>query len=142
MILLPTTYYLLPSPHRGQAVLSSIFLIGGIAVAVALSLSFLVTSFINSAYGLRISQRAEAVASSGAADAMMRLLRNKGYSGSYSVSIGSDSYTVTVAQNSPVAGEITITSVATILLRTRTVTVVVSRNATSGLIAVISKTSS
>jgi hypothetical protein len=166
MVLLPTTYHLPPTQGgqapleirnlrflprlargslTGQAVLSLILTIGVIIVMIALSLAFLASSFVNSAYGFRIAQRAEAVASSGAADGLMQLLRNKDFvptPNPYTVSVGSDSAAVKVDQNLPVAGEVTITSTATILFRTRTITVVVSRNSTSSLITLISKTQS
>lgn len=161
MVLPPTTYQLPPTQRgqapleignlrflprlvrgslTGQAVLSTIFIIGGIIVTIALSLAFLATSFVNSAYGFRVSEKAAEVASSGASDALVRLLRdNKCCSPStYPVVVGSDTATVTVAQDSPAVGKITITSSATISFHQRTETIVVSKNSTSGLITIIS----
>ena len=127
----------------GQAALSLILVIGGAIVMMALSLAFLATSFVNSTYGFRASQKAEAVASAGAADAMRQLLRDKDFvpsSNPYVLSVGSDSATVKVEQDLPISGQVTITSTATVLLHVRTTRVVVSRNPTSGLITLISKT--
>ena len=135
---LHSPFSILHSKH-GQAVLALTLIIGGIIVSVALTLAVLAISFIDSAYGFSISGRAEAVASAGAADGLMHLLREKSYSGTYNIGVGNDTASVTVTQNSPVSGEVTITSSATILLRQRTTTIVVTRNSASGLITVISK---
>ncbi len=139
MAILRSIFYILHS-RAGQAVLVLTLVIGGIITTVALSLGILAASFINSAYGFSISERAEAVASSGASDALIRLLRNKDYpSGTYEIGVGNASATVTIAQNSPVAGEVTIISTATILMRQRTTTIITTRSSTSSLITVISK---
>ncbi len=140
MALLPTTYYPLPT-HRGQAALALVLIIGGTIVTVSLTLAILTTSFVNSAYGFSVSERAEAVASSGAADALVRLLRNKDFSspGGYSVNVGSDSAWVTVSNGSPIAGEVTIISKATASTRQRTTTVIAARSSTSSLITVVSR---
>lgn len=61
---------------RGQATLSLVFLTGSIAVAVGVGLAFLVISFANSAFGFQAANRALAIASAGANDALLRLARN------------------------------------------------------------------
>ncbi|MBI4087547.1 MAG: hypothetical protein HY434_01830 [Candidatus Liptonbacteria bacterium] len=125
--------------RRAQAVLSLVFLIGGIIVLAGLTLAFLANSFLNSTYGFAISERAKAVAASGAYDALMRLARNKDLSTSgYSLSVGSDSATVSVTQDSPATGLVIVTSISTISNRERRVRAVVSRDATSSLIATVS----
>ncbi|MDO8536822.1 MAG: hypothetical protein Q7R94_01085 [bacterium] len=135
-----STFYILHS-RRAQAILALILLIGGIILLIALALAFLATSFVNSAYGYAIAQRAQAVAISGANDALMQLARDKDFSsGGYSFSVGSSTATVTVTQNSPLTGQVAITSTATITFRKRTVGIVVSRNASSSQITVISWT--
>lgn len=139
LLQLPTTYYLLPTQRTGQAVLSLIFLMGGIMVMVGLTLAFIATSFVNSAYGFQASQRAQAVASSGIYDALMRLARDKDFSDAdYSVPLGDDSASVTVTQDSPVVGQATIVSIATVSRRKRQVRAVVSRNASTSRIVVVS----
>jgi len=112
--------------------------VGGIVVLTGLALAFLATSFVNSAYAFQASQRAEAVASSGVYDALMRLNRNNTASSSLSVPIGSDSAAVSITQNSPTAGEVTITSVAAVANRKRTLTVVASVASSTGRVAVVS----
>ncbi len=138
MLLLPTTYYLLPTHRKGQAILSLIFLIGGIVVLIGLTLAFLATSFVNSVYGYRAAQRAGAVAASGAYDALMQLARNQSFSSpGYALTVGSDSATVAVTQNSA-AGTATIVSAATVSLSTKTVRAVVAENTSTGQTFVVS----
>ncbi len=123
----------------GQAALSMVLLIGGIMVLIGFSLVFLSTSFINSAYGNRAAQQAQNVATSGAYDAMIQLARNKDFSsGGYSVAVGSSTATVVVTQDSPATGEVAIVSTATISLYKKTIRVVVSRNASTSQIVVVS----
>lgn len=129
------------SRRGGQAVLSMVFLIGGIVVLVALALAFLVTSFINSTYGFQLGERAKAVAAAGAYDAMMRLARNKDLlkpSGSYSVSLGSDTASVTLTNDPSASAQATIVSTATVANRTRSVRAVVSRDSNTGQITLTS----
>ena len=123
----------------GQVVLSLVFLIGAIIILAGVTLAFLALSYLNSTYGYQAAERAKAVAASGVSDALLRLNRNKDLSSSgYAVSLGADSATVTVTQDAPSAGLVTVTSVATILFRQRRIRTVASRNATSGLTPVVS----
>ena len=143
MVLPSTRYSLLARSRRGQAVLSLTLLIGGIIVLVALALAFLATSFVNSAYGYAIAQRAQAAATSGAYDALMQLARDKDFGGvdpgtTYTIAVGSSTATVTVIQDSPAVGKVAITSTATITFRKRTVSAVAARDSTTGQITVIS----
>ncbi|MDP2598662.1 MAG: hypothetical protein Q8P49_02440 [Candidatus Liptonbacteria bacterium] len=134
-------YELCAAARRGQAVLSLVLLIGGIVVAVGVTLAFLATSFINSAYGYRAAQRAAAVASSGAYDALQRLSRNSAFSSSgYTLTVGSDSATVTVTQDSPATDQVTITSTATVSLAQKTVRVIVSIDPNTSQTTVVSWT--
>ncbi len=135
---LPSTLYPLPS-RRGQTVLSLVFVIGAIIVLAAITLAFLAISFINSTYGLQIAERAKAAAASGVYDALMRLDRDKDLSSvGYSVSVGNDSATVSVSQDSPSAGLVTIISISTIYSRQKRMRVVVSRDSTSSLTSAVS----
>ncbi len=126
--------------NRAQAVLSLILLMGSIIVLIALSLIFLATSFVNSAYGFIAAQRAEALAASGIYDALVRLDR-EGTSlalASSSVPMGSDTIILTVAQNSPSAGIATITSSASVSNRKRTITATVSISTSTGQAVLLS----
>jgi hypothetical protein len=125
--------------YNGQSILAFVFLIGGIIVLTGLALAFLATSFLNSAYGFRAAQRAQAVASAGVYDALMRLDRNSGFSSvGYDVTLGNDTAHVVVTQNLPSTGKATIVSTATVTLRQRTINVVVANASSTGQIVVVS----
>lgn len=125
--------------RSGQAALSLVFLIGGIIIIVGTTLAFLSFSFINSGIGFQFAQRAEAIASAGAEDALLILNRNPSFaSGGYSLPLGSDQATVSVSQGSPVAGQATILSRSTISGYTRKVQVVVSINSASSQNVILS----
>lgn len=107
--------------NRGQTFLALIFLIGGMVVLVGLTLAFVANSFIDTGYGYQASVQAEAIATSGAEDALLRLDRNPNFaSGNYSVAVGSSTATVSVANS---GGAVLILSSATVANRTREVSV-------------------
>jgi hypothetical protein len=125
---------------KGQAFLALIFLIGGIVILVGVTLAFLVNSYVDTTYGYQALVSAQAVAISGAEDALLQFNRN-GSSwnpGTYSVVVGSSTATVTVTQNSPATGEDTIVSYGTVSLRTGKVSVVAAVNASTSAVNVIS----
>jgi hypothetical protein len=133
------------SSTTGQAALSLTFLIGGIAVLVAVTLAFLALTFINAGFGYEAAQRALAIASGGAQDALMQLSRNYNFANAsgycipdQSLPCGSGAATVTVSQNSPSSGQATITSTGRSSLYARRIQVVVSVAATTGKVNVIS----
>lgn len=136
MVPLKTKTYNLKTPG-GQAILSLVFLIGGIIVLIGLTVAFFATSFINVASGFQAAERAKFTAASGAYDALMRLARAKDLSGSYIVPVGGLSAAVTITQF-PSAGSVEIISAATVSNRDRKVRAVVSRNATSGEMSLFS----
>ena len=125
---------------QGQTFLALIFLIGGAVVAIGLTLAFFASSFIDTGYGYRSAVQAEAVATSGAQDALLQLNRNSGFSNTsgYSIPVGSSTAVVTVTQNSPSAGYATILSAATVSNRTKNISIVVAINATTSQIAIVS----
>lgn len=125
--------------RRGQAALSLVFLVGGITVVLGATLALLAYSFLSSGYGFEASQRAYSAARSGAADGILQLVRNKSYaSAGYTVPTGTTSATVTVTQNSPTTGQVTITSAATVALRLRTVRAVAAVDTTTGQVTILS----
>ncbi|OGZ53574.1 MAG: hypothetical protein A3B25_00530 [Candidatus Ryanbacteria bacterium RIFCSPLOWO2_01_FULL_48_26] len=122
----------------GQTVLPLVLLIGSLIVLIALTLVFLSHTFLISSYGFQISEKAKAVAVSGVYDALIRLARNKDLSGAYALPLGEYSANVAVTQDSPIAGQATITSASTILNRQRKVAAIVSRPSSTGQIILIS----
>ncbi len=125
--------------HKGQAALSLVFLIGIIIISIGATLAFLATSFLNSGFGVQTANRALALASAGVEDALIKLTRNKDFSApAYSVPVGNDSASVTVAQNVPVSGQATIVSSATVFSRQRKIQVIVSIDSRTSKISVIS----
>jgi hypothetical protein len=117
---------------RGQVALSITFMIGTIVLVAGLMVAFLVISFLNSSYGFQASNRALALASGGVEDAMLQLLRNKDFSGTYCVPLAPCSAAVTVTQNSPSVGRVRITSSATVFLYTRQIEAVASLASSTG----------
>lgn len=124
----------------GQTFLALVFLIGGIITFAGITLAFLATSFIDSGYGFNASVNAEAAAASGAQDAMIQLQRNPSFSSTsgYSLVVGSTTATVTVNQNTPSTGFITALSKATVSGRVKKVQVVLSENASTTQLSVVS----
>jgi UDP-N-acetylmuramyl pentapeptide phosphotransferase/UDP-N-acetylglucosamine-1-phosphate transferase len=115
-------------------------MIGGVIILVGVTLAFLVSSFVDTSYGYQAVQQAEATAVAGAEDALLQLDRNINLSNTsgYAVAVGLNSATVTITQNSPVAGKVTILSIATVSGRKRKVNVVLSTNITTGQATVVS----
>jgi hypothetical protein len=129
--------------RRGQAFLGLILLIGSIVLTVSLLIAFLTSSFVDTGYGLAASTNAEAIATSGAEDALLKLDRNPDASypypsSGYSIPVGSSTATVYITQNSPSTGYITILSVATISNRTRKIDVVLSENQSTTQMSIVS----
>lgn len=125
--------------RSGQTFLALVFLIGGIIALVGITLAFLVTSFIDSGYGFQASVRAEAIANSGIQDALLQLDRNASFSNSgYLLPVGSSTATVSVTQNSPSTGLVTILSAATVSGRVKKINVILSENSTTDQFSPIS----
>lgn len=139
MTILYSKFYFLGS-RNGQTALSFVFLVGIIIISIGAMLAFLAASFLSSGYGFQAANRALAIASAGAEDGLMQLVRNKDLSAPtpYSVPVGSDSASVTINQNTPVAGQATIVSSATVSFRKRNVQVIVSIDSTIGKVDVVS----
>lgn len=137
-ILSPKPYTL--KSNEGQTALSFVFLIGIVIISIGITLAFLTASFLNSGYGFQAANRALAIASAGAEDGLVKLIRNKDFSAAtpYSVPVGSDSANVTIIQNSPAANQATIVSSAAIFFRQRKIQVVVSINSVTGKVDVLS----
>jgi len=117
----------------GQAFLSTILIIGGISIIIAAAVAVLAATFSDSGYGLQASDRAEAVATAGVNDAYLRLVRTSSFSsGGYAVTMPEGSATVSVTQGSPLTGEATVLSSATVGGRTRKINAVFSVSSSTG----------
>lgn len=127
-------------PSTGQAAISFVFVIGGIIILIGITLAFLNAGFLSSSYGFVASEQALATAQAGVQDATLQLERNMSFSspGGYGITVGSYSATVTVTQNSPAAGLVTIVSFATVSFHTRKIQAVASVNATTGAVSLVS----
>ncbi len=126
------------SVAAGQAIIALVLFIGGIITVLALAIAFLTNSFINTTAGFQAAEKAQAVATAGAQDALTRLNRNKSLSGIYKVSTDGDSATVTVSQDTPTTTLVTILSSSTVSMRQKVIKVIVSRDPVDGTITLIS----
>ncbi len=140
-----TRYSLLATRScKGQSYLILVLLIGGIVVFVAITLVFLVNSFLSGSTSFRFANRAEAVAKSGIDDALLRLARDYANApSSYSLVVGSDVATVSVTKDTPVANEITVSSTASVTSGfngRRTLQAIVLKDATTGQVTILSLT--
>jgi hypothetical protein len=130
---------------KGQAFLALTFFIGGILAIAGILIAFLTLSYVDTGYGVAASFNAEAAATAGAEDALLQLDRNavfpqgSGMSDPYTIAASSSTTaTVTVTQNSPSSGFVTILSVATVSGHTKKIDVIVSENAATGQLSVVS----
>lgn len=119
---------------RGQAALSLVILVGGIIIAIGVGLAFIVGSSISASAAYQAGVRAEHVAVAGVSDAMLRLVRDRGFAdvSGYTMPIDTYQATVTVQQNVPSAGKATITSLARVSGYKRTLQVIVSIDQITG----------
>jgi hypothetical protein len=126
-------------PQKGQAALSVVLMVGGIVLLIGVGIALVVISFLNTGYGFQAGSRALAAASAGARDALLQLNRDKDFSSaSYAVPIGSYSATVSVTQNSPTLGKATILSTATVSRYERRIQAILSVDAATGQVDLIS----
>lgn len=126
--------------RSGQVAMSLIFLIGGVMIVIAATLTFVVSTYLNATIGYRSANQALSIASSGVDDAVLQLTRNKGFSSSgycVPISCGATSTLVIVTSNTPQYGQATITSDAKINQKERKIRAVVSV-ASSSQITIIS----
>lgn len=126
------------SRRSGQAFLSTILLMGGIMVVISVTVAYLAISFMDSGYGLQSSQIADAVATAGANDAFLKLVRNNAFSSNYALAVQNNTANITVTQNSPSQGLVTVLSVATVGGRTRKINLVVSVTSSTGQSSLVS----
>ncbi len=133
-----------PSFNKGQTFLALVFFIGGLVAVAGLLIAFFAASSLDTGYGVAAAFSAESAATAGAEDGLLQLDRNSVFSNpspGYTVSgTSSATATVTITQSSPSAGLATILSTATVSGHTKKINVVVSENATTGQINIVSWT--
>jgi hypothetical protein len=133
--------------RNGQAFLALTFFIGGILAVAGILIAFLTLSSVNAGYGIAASAKAEEAATAGAEDALLQLDRNaafpqgSGMSNPYTITTSSSTTaTVTVTPSSTSPGLVTILSASTVSGHTKNISVVVSENAFTGQVSVVSWT--
>ena len=129
--------------NKGQVFLALTFFIGGILAVAGILIAFLALSNVNTGYGAAAAYKAEAAATAGAEDGLLQLDRNAAFStnssGPYSVSTASGApATVSVTPNLLSPGLVTILSTATVSGHTKKINVVVSENASTWQVSVVS----
>lgn len=131
----------------GQAALSLVFLIGGIALLVSVTMAVIAIGFLNSTAAFQAANRAYANATSGAQDALLKLVRDDSFSdlAGYEVpyvdgGCVSNCAFVRVDQVD-VGKKVEIISTATVFASTRKIKVVASIDPNNGEVSVSSWTS-
>ena len=128
------------SSQKGQVFLAFVFFIGGIIAVVGLLIAFFAMSSSDTSYGISASFTAESVATAGAEDALLKLDRNGAFSSTgYTVSSGSSTAAVVVTNPSS-ANQATILSTAVVSSHTKKIQVIVSEDAFTGQVSIISWT--
>jgi hypothetical protein len=125
---------------RGQASISLVLLVGGIASAAVITIATVAIGAIASGYGADHTQRARGAAMAGIDDALLRITRNPGDSGSYTLTAGSSTVSVSITQNAPSAGFTTISSSAASGFRTISLAGVYSVDPVTGIPTPVSLT--
>lgn len=125
---------------KGQSLLALVLLMGSIVGMIGLTIALLANSFLDSGYGYQASATAEAAANSGAEDALLQLDRNPNFSNptGYTLNVSTTQAMVSVAQDTPAINLIAVTSTATVGGRTRNVSVLVAKDASTTRITVVS----
>src|SRR5262249_34925926 len=127
--------------RRGQSFLGLVLIIGGIVAAVGIFIAFLALSAGDTGYCYGASVDAEAVAIFGGQGGVLPLHRKLYFfSGGYTLPVGSSTASVMVTQNAPSSGFATIVSSATVVGRTRKISVVMSIATTTDQASVVSWT--
>ena len=128
----------------GQVALPFVLLVGGIIIQIVIAGSF-ISFFVNAAsLGERLSVRALAAANTGVYDAIKRVAEDKEFAATnqeYSITVGSDSVTVSVSRTVDNTNNIylyTVSSEATAQSRRRKIVAEFVVNQTTGAVALSS----
>lgn len=125
---------------RGQASISLVLLIGGIASAAIITIALVAIGAIATGFGADQQQRARSAALAGIEDGVLRLTRNPEDSGSFSVFAGNATATITITQDSPAAGQVSVTSQAVSGIRRSTLHAVYAIDPATGIPTPVSLT--
>jgi hypothetical protein len=127
--------------QKGIALLPAVLMIGTIMVELGIALAFVIYLSNLSSYGVRLSQEALYAARAGVNDAVLRTVRDKDFPSNYSdynIAIGRANVVITVTKNVPYTYQNTITAVATVLTRQKTVEAIISINSINGEVSIVS----
>lgn len=127
--------------QKGIALLPAVLMIGTIMVELGIALAFVIYLSNLSSYGTRLSQEALYAAKAGVNDAVLRTVRDKNFPSDYSnynIVIGRTSVAITVVKNIPDTYQNTITAIATVLNRQKTVEAIISINSINGEVFIVS----
>jgi Flp pilus assembly protein TadG len=114
--------------QKGQMFVGMVLLIGSIIAVVGLLLLFFSGSLIGTSYGVKAEAVAQAAATAGAEDALLRVERNtfSSFPVTYTLPVVSTTATVNVNTNTPSSGFVTVTSSATFSNHMKVLRVVLS----------------
>jgi Flp pilus assembly protein TadG len=110
-----------------------VLLIGSVIAIVSLLLLFLSGALVSTGYGIKSTTTAQAAATAGAEDAMLKLERGAiaTFPASYAISVNGTTATVDVGNDTPTTGFVTVTSSATFANHESIVQVVLVENTSS-----------
>ncbi len=127
--------------RAGQATLSFILLISGLILEIAIAGTFVTYLLSSAGLGERLYARAFTAANSGIRDAEMRIARDKGFTGTYALSIDSDTASVSVTRASQGTSYIyTATSTGVAGTRQRKFVAIIAADQTTGFVELQSVT--
>ena len=86
---------------KAQTMLSLVFLISGVMIAIGTVVAVVAVSFVSSIYAYRSTSLVEARAESGIEDAVLKIERNNSFTGQYNIDFSNGLVTVTVTSNPP-----------------------------------------
>jgi len=124
-----------------MTVLPLVIMIGLVIVELGVAMAFLVYLSNMSSYGTRLAQEALFGARSGVNDAILRIIRNKDFMGTYSsITVGRATVTVSVVKDQPDTNQTTITSTGIALIRQKKLQAVVSIDPNTATVSLVSLT--
>jgi hypothetical protein len=116
--------------RKGQMFVGMVLLIGSIIAVLGLLFLFLSGSLVSTSYGVKDEAVAQAAATAGAEDALLRIERNSfsSFPTTYTLPVGSTMATINVNTNTPSSGFVTVTSSATFANHIKVLRVILSVN--------------
>lgn len=85
--------------NAGIAALPTILLLGGLIVEIAIAATLSAFLFVNTEFGIRLSNDAFVAAQSGMHDALMKIVRDKNFNSSFTLVVGNNSVDVAVCKD-------------------------------------------